>query len=339
MPRVSEAQVAEFLRRRPLPSLPAATTVREMAPDGVSQRFYVLAGNTPLILKRYEPSAVESARREVAGLRLAGNIGLAPGLVLADEAVAALGGAVLVYEAPGGSALPAGRVQDDDLRGLLFLLLTLHHLPAGQVSVSSSMSPDGRVWWQRTQKAWDEVRSLFTAPQHQALLAALTRLHAIVGARVESNRELWANAARRPCHGNPVPANVVRTQRGLMLVEWEGFGLGDPAMEVGRVAALGLVSGALDRQQYDRFLAGYAEGTRDLADGALDQRMRIFSSVVPLGYCFTLLVLLARERAAPPADRTEWIDQIHRALSVTREQLGIAVPDPAQLLAPLRHPA
>ena len=339
MPRVSESQVAEFLRLRPLPSLSAVTSVRELAPDEVCQRFVVRAGSTPVILKRYEASAIESMRREAAGLRLAGSVGLAPELIVADEAVAALGGAALVYEAPGGSPLPAGRLQDDDLRGWLFLLLTLHHLPAERISVPSSMSPDARVWWQRAQKAWDEARSLYAAPQFQTLLGALTRLHAIIGARVESNRELWANVSRRPCHGNPVPANVVRTQRGLMLVEWEGFGLGDPAMEVGRVAALALVSGALDRQQYDRFLVGYVEGARDFVDAALDRRMRVFSSIVPLGYCFTLLVLLARERAAPHVERAEWIDQVRRSLAVTREELGIDVPDPLQLLAPLRQPA
>src|SRR5258707_6955560 len=49
---------------------------------------------------------------------------------------------------------------------------------------------------------------------------------------VEVNRGLWQDLPRRPCHGNPVPAHVVRTSTGMQLIEWNGFGLGDPAMEV-----------------------------------------------------------------------------------------------------------
>jgi hypothetical protein len=337
MPRVSEAEVATYLRTHPLPGAATPTGIRELAADFPGQRFRLTATEgASFILKRYEPAAGEAARREAAGLRLAGGMGLGPALALADDSGAALGGPVVVSEAPAGARVDGGPLAPGDVQGWLLLLLTLHHLPPSAATLPSSMSADAAAWWQRTQPAWQTVQTLYADPRCRPLVRALASLHAIVGARIEVHRGLWEGLSRRPCHGNPVPANLLRVGGRLMLVEWDGFGQGDPAMETARAAILSTLTGELDAALEERLLSEYAAGMRDLRDAGLEERLRVFASVVPLGFCFTVLGLLAQDRTAARGEREERIAQVGRALTRLRETLGVDIGNPTDLLAPVR---
>jgi hypothetical protein len=328
-------QIAAYLNQRVASVLPAPFQLNPIpsAPD--EQRFAVTAHDRRLTLKVYVASSAESARREMAGLALAHGIGIGPALVFSDETGATLGGPVVLVEEPSGDALGERRLSAEEAHDWLFLLLTLHHLPAERVSVASSMSPDAATWWQRTQSAWDECRTLYAEERFRSLVEALTKLHTIVGVHIEVNKGLWAGVPRRPCHGNPVPAHLVRSGGRLMLVEWSGFGLGDPAMEVGRAAALAALSGELSAGQYVQFIADYLAGMRDGKDPALEERLRVFASILPLGFCFVMLRLLAHGRS----DQHEYergVEQVSRALIWIQDTLGVEVGSAQELVAPLR---
>jgi hypothetical protein len=337
MPRLREEQIVEHLRRHPVPGLDAPLQVREEPAEPDEQRFHILAaGGAAYILKRYDPGAVETARREIAGLRLGSELAVAPALLHADEA-SPLGGPTLVIEQPAGRALGRGLLSADDARSWLFLLLMLHHLTPGRVEVTSSMSADAAAWWQRTQPTWDACRSAYADARFAPLLAALTRLHAIVGVHVEAHRSLWMGLARRPCHGNPVSAHVLLVGTRPMFVEWSGFGLGDPAMEVGRVAALAALSGELSAEEYVRFVSDYLAGMRDIGDVSLEERVRVFASILPLGFSFAVLQHLSQGNTG--AERANLLRQVERALIWIQDTLGVEVGTAPELLAPLRVPA
>lgn len=330
MPGISDQQLAGYLNQHPLPGFASSMRVQALPTEDEFLLWRVTTDTAAALVKVYPPAS-ERARREIAGLRLGGTLGLAPALLLADEDGTTLGGPVIACEEPRGAPLGERRLTPDDAHDWLFLLLTLHHLSASAVALASSMSPDIVVWWQRNQPAWEACRAAYADARHKPLLDALIQLHAIVGARVEARRDLWQGITRRPCHGNPVPAHILRTGGRLVLVEWDGFGLGDPAMEVGRAAALAALSGELDAERYVTFVAEYLAGMRDTRDATLEERLQVFASVLPLGVCFSLLQLLA-DGQLPAGERERHIGQVSRALTWIQDTLGLQVGEPAALL-------
>jgi hypothetical protein len=331
----SQAQLRDYLHSHPLAGMSGPIEIAPLPGPADEQRFLLSAGNARAVLKRYAPSAADRARREATGLRVGGLVGLAPTLLLADEARNALGGPVVAFTPPAGAPLGGRPLGDDEVQGWLFLLLALHHLPPTQVGVPSGMSADIAGWWQRMQPAWQACRSAYSAKPTKPLLEALIKLHAVVGARVEARKALWRDAVRRPCHGNAVPDHVVRDGERFALVEWEDFGLGDPALEIGRAAGLALLTGELTRDQHAQFVGSYLRGAADFGDKSLAERILVFGSVLPLGFAFTLLQLLATARGSAEA-RARELEQVGHALGMTAEALQIKTDSPQTLLAPLR---
>lgn len=309
------------------------------APEGREQRFVARDASGALDIHIYPPSEREMARREEAGLRLGSAVGLAPALVFAGEVGGEQGmepGAwAIIAQEPHGEPLGQRPLSDTEVDGWLFLLLTLHHLRPAMASQPSSMSADLSAWWARIQPAWETCRTAYGAPTFAPLLRALSQLHAITQVRIETNRALWEGVTRRPCHGNPAPGRLVNAGGRLTLMEWSGFGLGDPAIEVARVGALAALSGELSSQQYVRFVAAYLDGMRDLRDTTLEERLRIFASVAPMGFTLTALATLAQPGAIPATARRGIIAQLIRSLTWSEDTLGVEIGEPAALLAPL----
>jgi thiamine kinase-like enzyme len=285
-----------------------------------------------LLLKLYSPEGAEEATREIAGLRLGGGIRLAPTLILVDEQRGLLGGPAVLLEHAGDETPEGVALDDEQLKQWLFLLLMLHHLPPDQVGVASSMSADPLVWWQRSAAAWAACRQIYAGPTHARLLDALTKLRVVAEVHLNAHRDLWSDVARRPCHGNPTPGHLVLSDGRLILTEWGGFGLGDPAMEIARAATLAALAGEINAAQYARFQAQYVEGVRDLRDEALAKRAEVFTSALPLGFAVTALTVLGEQRGE---ERTRGIAQIARALQWVQNALGVRVGEPSELLRPL----
>jgi hypothetical protein len=338
MSPLSGDSIRAVLQLAGVSGLETPPTIRRLPGYGDEERFHISSPATQLMLVRYPPSARERARRDAAGLRLAGEVGLGPELRMVDETGKALGGPVVVYTLPKGRTPGGAPLSDDDVKWWLFLLLTLHHLQPERVSVTSSMSPDVASWWQRTQSAWLACQSAYAAPVYRPLLDSLKRIAAVVGVHIDVQREQWRGVVRRPCHGNPVPANLLHDGTRMMLLEWDAFGLGDPALEVGRAAVLATLAGSLTKEQYTNLLPGYLAGMRDLGDATMEARLRLVTDVMPMGFCLTVLNLLAKESLSAQ-ERARQLDAVSRALLWLQRTLGLNEDDPSTLLAPLRHPA
>lgn len=336
MSTLSGESIRAVLQLAGITGLDNPPTIRREPSYGDEDRFHISTPTAQLLLVRYPPSARERVQREAAGLRLAGEVGLGPELLMVDETGKALGGPIIIHTAPRGRSPGNSLLTADDIKWWLFLLLTLHHMPPERITVASSMSPDAASWWQRTQAAWAACQAAYAAPVYRPLIESLKRTAAVVGIHIDVQREQWRGAARRPCHGNPVPANLVHDGTRMMLLEWDGFGLGDPALEVGRAAVLATLTGSLTKEQYSALLPDYLAGMRDLGDATLDARLRLATDVMPMGFCLTVLNLLAREPHLSAQDRARQIDSVARALLWLQRSLGLNEDDPAMLLQPLR---
>ncbi|HEU5349623.1 MAG TPA: hypothetical protein VFU63_13510, partial [Ktedonobacterales bacterium] len=131
---------------------------------------------------------------------------------------------------------------------------------------------------------------------------------------------------------------LIRDGARMMLMEWDAFGLGDPALEIGRAAVLATLAGLLTKEQYTSLLPEYLAGMRDLGDATLEARLRLTTDVMPMGFCLTVLNLLAKEQL-PARERTRQLDAVVRALLWLQRTLGLKEDDPALLLEPLRKPS
>jgi hypothetical protein len=314
-----------------------AMTLSQAAPEGGEQRFVARDASGALDIHLYPASEREAARREAAGLTLGSAVGLAPALIFTGEAGPGQepGAWLIIAQQPHGQPLGQRPLTDAEVDGWLFLLLTLHHLRPDMAAQPSSMSADLSAWWTRNQPAWEACRAAYASPATQPLLRGLTQLHAITQVRIETNRGLWAGVERRPCHGDPAPGRLVQERARLTLTEWGGFGLGDPALEGARVAALATLANELSSAQYTRFIAAYLDGMRDLRDATLEERLRLFASVAPMGVTLAALAALARPGAIPPRARRGLLAQVARALTWSQDALGVQIGAPATLLAPL----
>jgi thiamine kinase-like enzyme len=328
----SEQRVLEYLRSLNSPRLAGDLYIWREGADADATRIGVATDAGRMLLKLYTSEAEAAATREIAGLRLGGGIRLAPTLVQVDDQHGLLGGPAVLQEYAGRETLEGVALNDDQLKQWLFLLLMLHHLPSEQVGMPSTMSADPLVWWQRGAAAWTACQHAYTGPRYARLLDALSKLRVITEIHLTAHRTLWEGITRRPCHGNPTPGHLVRSDGRLILVEWDGFGLGDPAMEIARAATLAALAGEINATQYARLQSKYIEGMRDLRDEALSQRADVFTSALPLGFAITALALLVEQRGE---ERARAVRQITRALQWAQNALGVRQGEPSELLRPL----
>jgi hypothetical protein len=330
------SDVLAYLRRHSRLSVAEPVQLRLDSSDAIGNRYTIAASGGAVIVKAYTLTGAEHARREIAGMRLVDEINLAPELLVAEREGGPLGGGVVVYRAPAGATWEGRSLGDEEVERWLFLLLTLHHLSVYGATIVSALSKDPTAWWRRTQPAWEACLTAYTARAIQPLMRALTRLHAIVGARIQARRDLWDAVPRRLTHGDPLPAHIVRERERTLLIEWEGFGLADPAMEIGRAAVLARLAGEITEAQCERFLREYCDSAADLNDATLGERLEVFASILPLGFVFHELQRLA-EMEMGANERAYTLQRIAVALTLLERGLGATFGDPGALLDPLRY--
>lgn len=302
--------------------------------SGREERYVARGNGTSLDIRLYPPSERDLARREDAGLRLAGAVGIAPALIYGGEDAHWPGSFVLIVQEPRGERLGGHPLSDAEMDSWLFLLLTLHHLRPDPATQPLSLNTDLSAWWNALQPTWESCRIAYAGQKYAQLMLAMSQLHAITQVRIETNRGLWRDIVLRPCHGAPSPERLVAAGGILNLTDWSAFGLGDPAIEVAQVSVQTALTSQLTNEQYTRFLTAYLSGMRDLRDATFEERLRLFSSVAPMGFAITALAALAQAGGANKQAHLTHLRRLDRALT-WMQALGVDFGEPAKLLAPL----
>jgi thiamine kinase-like enzyme len=130
----------------------------------------------------------------------------------------------------------------------------------------------------------DSALVLPTSFSVPALLAAYAQIVAARGATplagyalaVEAAGRIaavLAGGARRPCHNDLLAGNIIRAPSGLMIVDWEYAGMGDPRFDLGNLS----VNNSFAEEDDERLLRAYLDTTAPDSERAALKLMRVLS--------------------------------------------------------------
>ncbi len=242
------------------------------------------------VLKLFVDAGLARGRRTLDAHERCAGTGLAPRSFWFDRAPESLPEPLLVYGWVEGAALEGS---SDELLLLAEAAAALHGSSPEGISRYGTQ-PLNLSSWLELQRA--SVRSLapWLAARDQSVAAAFESLarHALAGA--EAALPLWQNAPLRPVHGELLPQNALRTAGGpapVLLLDWEHYGLGDPAREAAR-----LLHAAAPPDDGAAFLSRYLPPLQG-ALPALDARIAAWRRLLDFEALTGLLTAL---RTAPP---------------------------------------
>lgn len=326
-------ELLDFLRRQAPSLVGAEATLTPAGNRGVARCALVASGGRYLLLKQYGDAVAAAAQHEHDGLTMGAGMGLAPQLLWAEDSERF--GPLILLDAPSTPPSPGATLDDTEASGWLFLLLTLHHLPANALRLPSATTANLSAWWQGLQTRWNAVRTLPLVGTTPDLLDALSQLQVIANVHAEAKRALWAQVTLHATHGDATPAHLAHDGGRPLFLDWETSGQGDPAIDAGLALARATLAGQLTREQFSALRDEYARSMSDLHDAALADRLEATVTLAPFGACIEALERLA----APPvseAERAQQVDRIERALRWMTRSLGVEVGDVPALVAPLR---
>lgn len=158
-------------------------------------------------------------------------------------------------------------------------------------------------------------------PAVAASFATLAR-HALAAAA--DALPLWNDAHLRPVHGDLFPANAVRTAGGaapVLLLDWEHYGLGDPAREAAR-----LVHACAPQDQVETWLERYLAPLQSALPG-LAARVAVWRRLLAFEALADLLTTL---RTAPPALDARTAAEVAQLLDLLHSSAGQTLDAPGR---------
>ena len=227
--------------------------------------------------------AKDRARAETLALEIYAPRGIAPELLWSGDAPAQIGGYVVVYHSPEGVSAALPHLDDREIELYASALRAIHDT---QIELRL-LSPHPRnldAWWLHVHQIYRDMPAnlLYELPDHiEDLLARLTQT---VAADAHAHKRFWQDATLTPVHGTSFPHNLLLSDGEATLVDWQLFGLGDPAYDVAATSCmLAEASGPLAA---DKLVESYLSHTNDIM---LERRVKIYRRVWQFGYVLQLL--------------------------------------------------
>jgi Phosphotransferase enzyme family len=222
------------------------------------------------------------SRRQFAGQQMFAPLGLAPQPLWYDRHPTGLSRQILVYRwAPGALIDPANPAQ---LVGLAQSVAQLH---SGDPSAVDRFSPNPLnldYLWRILHGGIGPVQGWLHEQGATALLALFTQLVAAAEQVVVTALPWWVGVPPAPVHGELRLENVIDSFGAAVLLDWEMFGLGDPALEA--ASFLYLSQGELTKTMQMGWLEHYLA---HVDQAGLAQRIAVYQTILPLqAVCFLL---------------------------------------------------
>jgi aminoglycoside phosphotransferase (APT) family kinase protein len=242
--------------------------------------------------------ARERAAAEALALATFKVSGVAPELLWEGTSGGEGGDSVLVYHwAEGYTA----REQELGPKGIEACAAALHTVHSSDSDVRL-LAPQPRSldgWWLAVHQMYREVPQEQLRDLPRSVDDMLVRLIQSVAADAHAHKRFWQGASLTPVHGAVLPENMIVGEGGVTLVDWQLYGLGDPAYEA---AASSLrLAGEIGEE------AGSALAERYLAKGddtMLARRVAIYRRIWSFGYALEILTSFLHVRNAETRERS-----------------------------------
>lgn len=227
------------------------------------------------VVKLYLDAGQARGRRQFDGQQLFSPLGLAPQPLWFDRYPAGLSRQVLVYRwAPGELLNP------DDAAQLLALaqsVAQVHNHPLTDVRRFCPNPVNLDYFWKVWQGGLPALHQWLGLQGATPLQTLLAQLAAAADVLVHAALPLWAGTPATPVHGDLKLENCLHSFGAAVLLDWEMFGLGDPAYEV--ATFLNLSNQALDVEQQADWLQNYLALVEQ---PGLAARIAVYRRILPL---------------------------------------------------------
>ena len=239
------------------------------------------------VLKLFLDAGQARSRRQFDGQQMFANLGIAPRPLWFDRYPEGLARQVLVYEWSPGTALDMANSQQRHA-----LAQTLAQVHSHDVSDVRRVSPNPinlDYLWQLLSNSITTISAWLGDQQADAIGHFFHQLASHAQIVVETALPLWLGVPPAPIHGDPKIENCIDQWGAVVLLDWEMFGMGDPALEIANF--LYVHQQAMDRDMQNQWLADYlahCEQSGSLVQG-LEERIVVYERVLPFqAVCYLL---------------------------------------------------
>jgi thiamine kinase-like enzyme len=284
------------------------------------------------VIKLYLDAGQARGRRQFDGQERFAPSGIAPQPLWFDRYPAGLSRQVLVYQWVEGAHLAP-----DDPAASMALAQGVALLHSGDPAEVRRFCPHPLnldIYWRVLRAGLPAVQSGL-ARQSVELQSLFARLAAAAERLVAASLPLWTQVPPTPVHGDLRPENLIDLAGRAMLLDWEMFGLGDPALDV---ASLLFYCGAdLPADQQRLWMRHYLE---HFDQSGLAQRIEVYLRLLPFHSLVFLLSGLhmhldqADERTQIAEVRGFLADAINRSLVHASKALGLALDEMPEVMIP-----
>jgi len=291
MPNVTDA-IHTYLTTAPASGFAGrAVIVRAHWQGDDNLLWRVDAGSDAAVVKLFLDAGQARGRRQFDGQRIFAPMGLAPAPLWFDRYPEGLARQVLVYRWAEGRSMAV--MDNDDLTTLAASIAAVHNHDTEAVRRISPRAVNLDYFWRvlagglAPTTRWLET---VACPRLAALLRTLSTSAANV---VNDALPLWQDATPAPVHGDLRLDHTLIQDRRAVLLDWEMFGLGDPALDV--ATFLFHEAGALGSASRTHWLESYCALVQAPAIAA---RIDIYTRLLPLQRFADMLAGLRQLTAA-----------------------------------------
>lgn len=272
------------------------------------------------VVKLYLDAGQARGRRQYDGQQMFAPFGFAPRPLWFDRYPQGLSRQVLVYAWAPGEAIAPGDA--NQLADLARTVAQVHSADPSEVRRFCPNPLNLDYLWRVLQGGFPAIRAWLETQQAAPLSVLFNRLTANAQMLVEAALPLWQQTPPTPVHGDLKLANTLWSLDAAVLLDWELFGLGDPAQEV--ASFLHTSQNELNEAAQETWLESYLT-TFD--QPGLAERIGVYRRVLPLQALCYLLRGLYKNSPDPAGKLAIRENQpfLQSALSASFQQVQIAL--------------